>query len=92
MKDLYWKNSKSYFNRGLTYMKLYKYKDAIKDFDKAFIYNNEYYKAIINISKCYLQELQPNDSINELEKIHLSKDDKYYSEYIKEVIIIIFLF
>lgn len=69
-------------------MRLFKYEKAIDDFENAYKYNNQYYKAIINISKCYLQILQPRSSVRELERIHPEKNNQYYKDYIKEVIII----
>lgn len=73
-------------------MKLLKFNAAIKDFRNAYRYNNKYYKAIIYISKCYLQILQPDNSVSELDGIDINHDNQYYEEYIKEVLIVSYYF
>jgi len=66
-------------------MKLLNFKEAIKDFENAYRYNNNYYKAIINTSKCFLQLFEPNNALYKLKKITLKKEDPLYEQYIKEV-------
>jgi len=70
-------------------MKLFKYNDAIINFKNAYRCNNKYYKAIINISKCYLQILQPNKALSELEELQINSNERYYEDYYKEVFHII---
>ncbi|ORX83884.1 hypothetical protein BCR32DRAFT_266680 [Anaeromyces robustus] len=83
--ELYKRNSKSNFNRGLSYMKLLKFEDAITNFKNAYKYNSKYYKAIIYISKCYPQIFQPNKSVSELEDINICVGDQYYEDYLIEL-------
>ncbi|KAL6631764.1 TPR-like protein [Neocallimastix sp. 'constans'] len=83
--ELYKENYKCYFNRGLANMKLYCYNSAIDDFKDAYRFDNKYYKAVINIAKCYLQLFKPDNAIEELSKIHIDSNNEYYGEYNEEL-------
>jgi len=71
-------------------MKLYCYNSAIDDFKDAYRFDNKYYKAVINIAKCYLQLFKPDNAIEELSKIHIDSNNEYYGEYNEEVIFYIY--
>jgi len=73
-------------------MQLLKFNDAIIDFKNAYKYNNNYYKAIINISKCYLQIFQPKNSVSELENVNINKNNQIFEEYTKEVFIFKYIY
>jgi len=85
--ELYKESCKYYCNRGLTNMKLYNYNSAIEDFKNSYKLNNEHVKAIINLSKCYLQILQPNNAVIVLEKNKPDINNSFYKKYEEELII-----
>ncbi|ORX59233.1 TPR-like protein, partial [Piromyces finnis] len=79
--EIYLNNNKSYFNRGLAYMKLFKYEKAIEDFRNAYRYDNQYIKAINNLSICYLQILEPEKALNEIGNIDFHSDSNCVKTY-----------